>query len=209
MVSTHYDESFPRIILGDEYVDMTIENIEKGEPMAVYASHDSNSMFLYITFNNLRVSVYTFAAGLLFSLGTYYFLFINGVMLGAFQYFFVQRDVFLDSFLSIWIHGTIEISCIIIAGAAGIALGKSFLYPGTLPRKVSLVIGAKDSLKILVGVFPLIMLAGFLESFITRLTDSPAIFRFGIIFFSLCFIIGYFVVYPIWLSRNYGTQKTS
>ncbi len=208
VVSTHYDETFPRVILGDQYVDQTLENIESGDPMAIYKSADSNIMFLYITFNNIKVSIYTFMAGLLFSLGTYYFLFVNGVMLGTFQYFFIQKGLFLDSFLSIWIHGTIEISCIIIAGTAGIVLGKSFLYPGTLPRKSSLVIGAKEALKILVGVIPLIIFAGFLESFITRLTDSPAIFRFGIIFFSLVFVLGYFVYYPIWLRKKYGIKKT-
>ncbi len=202
IVSTHYDETFPRVVLSDEYVDMTLENIENNDPMAVYKSSESNSMFLRITFNNIRVSLYTFAAGLLFSLGTVYFLFYNGVMVGAFQYFFIQKGVILDSLLTIWIHGTIEISCIIIAGGAGLVLGHSFLFPGTLPRMKSLVLGAKDAIKIVVGIIPLIVLAGFLESFITRLTASPAIFRVGIIFLSLLFVLWYFVYYPRRLAQK-------
>ena len=202
VVSTHYDENFPRIILGDEYVDMTLENIENGDPMGVYKSAGSNSMFLAITFNNIRVAAYTFIAGMLLSFGTYYFLFFNGVMLGAFQYFFVQKGLFWDSFLSIWIHGAIEISSIIIAGSAGIALGTSLLFPGTLSRKQSLIIGGKKALKILIGIVPLFIVAGFLESFITRLTEAPIIVKGGIISLSFTFIIWYFGIYPYRLTKK-------
>ena len=202
VVSTHYDESFPRVVLGDQYVDMTLENIENGDPLGVYKSMESNSMFLAITFNNLRVASYTFISGILFSIGTLYFLFQNGVMLGSFQYFFAQQDLLLDSVLTIWIHGTIEISCIIIAGTAGVVLGNSFLFPGTYKRRKSLINGAKDALKILIGVVPLIVLAGFLEGFVTRHTDAPHALRASIIIGSLVFIIWYFVYYPIRLFKR-------
>jgi uncharacterized membrane protein SpoIIM required for sporulation len=201
-ISTHYDESFPRAVLGDGYVEMTLENIENGDPMGVYKSMESNSMFLAITFNNLKVASYTFISGILFSLGTLYFLFQNGVMLGSFQYFFAQQGLLLDSFLTIWIHGTIEISSIIIAGTAGVVLGNSFLFPGTFTRKQSLIAGAKDSLKILISIVPLITLAGFLEGFVTRHTDAPNLLRGAIIFLSLIFILWYFVYYPIRLSKK-------
>lgn len=201
-VSTHYDETFPRVVLGDEYVEMTLENIERGDPMAVYKDAESNAMFFYITFNNIRVALLTFMAGILFSLGTLYFIFVNAVMVGSFQYFFFTKGVIADSLLTIWIHGTIEISCIIIAGAAGVVLGNSFLFPGTLPRKQSLVKGGKEALKILIGIIPLIVLAGFLEGFITRLTEIHYIFRGGIIFLSLSFVIWYFVIYPLQLTKK-------
>lgn len=196
VVSTHFDESFPRVVLGDEYVDMTLENIEKGDPMGVYKDSDSNSMFFHITLNNVRVASYTFIAGILFSFGTYYFLFVNGVMVGAFQYFFISKGLFWQSFLAIWIHGTIEISSIVIAGAAGITLGNSLLFPGTYPRKQSLLKGAKDALKISIGLVPLFVFAAFLESFVTRLTELPDLIRGGIILGSAVFIVWYFVIYP-------------
>ena len=196
VVSTHFDETFPRIVLGDGYVDMTIRNIAEGDPMAVYKHSESNSMFLRITYNNIRVASYTFTAGILFSLGSLYFLFVNGVMLGTFQYFFVTKGLFWDSFLTIWIHGTLEISAIVIAGAAGVVMGNSLLFPGTYPRLYSLKKGAREGLKIFIGIVPIIMLAGFFESFITRLTEAPNIIRGGIILGSLAFIIWYFVIYP-------------
>ncbi len=196
VVSTHFDESFPRIILGDAYVDMTLENIENGDPMGVYKNEDEGMMFLTITMNNIRVSLLTFIAGLFFSIGSYYFLFQNGVMLGAFQYFFFQKGALLTSILTIWIHGTIEISCIIIAGGAGITLGNSWLYPGTFSRKISLLRGAKQGVKIACGILPLIVLAGFLEGFVTRHTEWPNIIHASIILLSLSFVIFYFVIYP-------------
>jgi len=202
VVSTHYDETFPRTVLGDEYVDMTIENIENGDPMAVYKGHNSNSMFMRITLNNIRVASYTFAAGIVFSLGSLYYLFVNGVMLGTFQYFFVTKSLFLDSFLAIWIHGTLEISAIIIAGAAGIVLGNSVLFPGTYPRKESIKNGSKEALKIFIGIIPIIIIAGFLESFITRLTEAPDFIRLGIILGSLAFVVWYFVIYPHTLKQR-------
>src|SRR6478609_7675711 len=148
IISTAYDDNFPRVILGDAYVDMTLENIRKGDPMAVYKSGGEGSMFSYIAINNIRVSFMAFTYGLLFSVGSAYILFTNGVMVGAFQWFFYKQGLFLTSFLAIWTHGTLEISAIIISGAAGIVLGNSFLFPGTYTRIHSLVRGARRALKI-------------------------------------------------------------
>jgi len=201
-VSTHYDESFPRIVLGDAYVDQTLENIANDDPMGIYKSMGRESMFWGITLNNLRVSGLIFASGVFFCLGSFYLLYTNAMMLGCFQYFFIARGLFVDSFLSIWIHGTIEISCIIIAGTAGVVMGKGYLFPATLSRKQAFIKSAGSGIKIFIGILPLIILAGFLESFITRLTDSPAIFRFGIIILSTVFILWYFVFYPIQLKKK-------
>jgi uncharacterized membrane protein SpoIIM required for sporulation len=125
------DPMFVRLIMGDQYVNMTLENISKGDPMAVYKSMQQTDMFLGITFNNVRVSLLAFGAGLLFSFGTGLILFYNGVMLGSFQYFFYEQELLLTSVLTIWIHGTLEISAIIVAGAAGMVMGNSLLFPGT------------------------------------------------------------------------------
>ena len=75
------NDSFVRLILGDSYVNMTSENISKGDPMAVYKQMNQVDMFLGITFNNIRVSFFAFMLGILFSFGTAYILFSNGIML--------------------------------------------------------------------------------------------------------------------------------
>ncbi len=196
MISTANDTKFVRLILGDSYVNMTIENIEKGDPMAIYKKMNEVDMFLGITFNNIRVSFFAFVCGIFFAFGTGYLLFTNGVMLGAFEYFFFQHNVLVQSLLTVWIHGTLEISAIIIAGGAGILLGKSFLFPGTYTRRHSLMNGARDGIKMIIGLIPLFITAGFLESFITRLTEMPVIINLLIIGGSLTFIIWYVIIYP-------------
>lgn len=206
-VSTAYDETFPRIILGDGYVEQTLENIENGDPMAIYKSQDSGSMFFHITFNNIRVSFWTFICGILFSAGTYWFLFTNGIMLGTFQYFFYKKGLLWASFLSIWIHGTIEISCIIIAGAAGIILGNSIMFPDTNSRIKSIQIGARRATKVFLGIIPFIIMAGFLESFVTRLTEHHWSIRLSIILASLAFIVLYFIIYPKKVAKLAGIEK--
>ncbi|HET6226521.1 MAG TPA: stage II sporulation protein M [Bacteroidia bacterium] len=199
--STAYNENFVRIILGDSYVNQTLDNIDKGDPMAIYKSAGSTEMFFAITINNIRVSFICFVAGLLFSVGTGYFLFKNGIMLGAFQYFFYTKGLLIQSMLVIWIHGTLEISAIIIAGAGGLTMGNSFLFPGTYSRMHSFATGAKQGVKILVGLVPIFIVAGFLESFVTRHTEMPLWLSLFIILTSLFFIIGYFIVYPYYLNK--------
>jgi uncharacterized membrane protein SpoIIM required for sporulation len=206
-VSAAHDKTFVRLILGDAYVNMTLENIEKGDPMAVYKSSGQMNMFFLITLNNILVSFKAFAYGLLLSVGTAYILLFNGIMLGAFQFFFYQKGMLITSVLTIWIHGTLEISAIVIGGCAGLVLGNSIIFPGTYSRLESLKIGAKKGLKIIVGLVPVFIMAGFLESFITRLTEWHWFFKLSIILLSAFFIIYYFVIYPIRLNKHASVNK--
>lgn len=196
IVSQWLDPEFCRLIMGDEYVDMTLDNIDRGEPMGVYGTTDESSMFGMITVNNIYVSFITYAMGLFTSFGTGFQLFRNGVMVGAFQSFFAQHDLLWQSSLAIWLHGTIEISSIVVAGAAGIAMGNSWLFPGTYSRLTSFKRGARRGLKIVVGTVPLFCIAGFIESFLTRHTEWPDALRLFIILLSAAFIIYYFIILP-------------
>jgi uncharacterized membrane protein SpoIIM required for sporulation len=201
-LSAANDDSFVRLILGDGYVNMTLENIERGDPMGVYGDSGEMGMFAYITFNNIRVSFMAFAMGLFLSAGTVYILFFNGVMLGAFQYFFYQKGLLLTSVLTVWIHGTLEISAIVIAGAAGLVMGNSILFPRTYTRLESFRRGALRGMKMVVGLIPIFITAGFLESFVTRHSEVSPILSGGIILLSLTFVIGYFIYYPYYLTRR-------
>jgi len=207
VVSSAGDTGFVRLILGDSYVNMTLENIDKGDPMAVYKQMNGVDMFLGITFNNIRVSFFAFISGLLLSFGTAWVLISNGIMLGAFQYFFHFHGLLFESVLVIWIHGTLEISAIIIAGAAGITIGNSILFPGTYSRRNSFAIGAREGSKIILSLIPIFITAGFLESFITRLTDMPAVLSILIILASLSFVIWYFIIYPHKLVNKKGVNN--
>lgn len=196
VVSQLGDPDFCRTILGNGYVDMTIENIEKGTPMAVYGDGSEGVMFLGITFNNIGVAFRAFIMGIFTSIGTGMMLFYNGVMLGCFEAFFAQRDLFGESFLAVFLHGTLEISAIMVAGAGGLCLGSGLLFPGTYSRPVAFRRGAKRGLKIVVGTVPLFVVAGFIEGFITRHTEFPDGLRLAIILASLAFVVFYYFVLP-------------
>jgi uncharacterized membrane protein SpoIIM required for sporulation len=208
VVSSEGDIGFMRLILGDSYVNMTQENIKNDDPLAVYKQMNGVDMFMGITFNNIRVSFYAFMAGLLLSVGTILLLLYNGIMLGTFHHLFYTQDLLFKSLSIVWIHGTLEISSIIIAGAAGLILGNSILFPKTYSRRQSFLISAKDGVKIIIGLIPLFIAAGFLESFVTRFTQMPIFINLTIILSSLSFIIWYVIIYPLKLSKRVKNEST-
>ena len=196
------DQQFVRGVLGNAYVEMTEQNIAKGDPFGVYKDQNPLSMFLWIAVHNIKVSFTIFVSGILAGLGTIWLMFNNGVMLGAFQYYFFSKGLGWQSVLVIWIHGTLEISSIIIAGAAGMVLGKSLIFPGTYKRLPSLMKGAGDGFKMMIGLVPIFIMAAFLEGFVTRYSQMPVWLSLLILISSAAFIIWYFVVYPIRLSHK-------
>ncbi len=201
MLSSAMDPEFANIILGEDYVDMTLANIESGDPMAVYKERGAFGMSLGITFNNVLVSFVTFVTGVFFTIGAVAMIIRNGIMVGAFQYFFIERDLFWDSFLTIWIHGTLEMSALVIAGAAGITMGRGLAFPGTYTRMQAFQRSARRGLKIMIGIVPIIVLAGFIEGYLTRHTETPAVVRGLFILACLLFVLVYFVWYPVIKAR--------
>lgn len=202
-VSALNDASFVRLILGDGYVNKTLENIAQGDPTAIYKSGSEIGTFLGITINNIRVAFIAFSFGVITSIGTGYVLFSNGVMLGAFITFFYTKGVLFEASKQIWLHGTIEISVIVIAGCAGLIMGNSILFPKTYSRRVSFMKGAKDGLKVVVSTIPFFIIAGFIEGFITRYSGMPVWLSFTIISLSLLLIVYYYIIYPYILNKKY------
>jgi len=121
--------------------------------------------------------------------------------------FFFQQGLLFTSSTTILIHGTLEISAIIIAGAAGLTMGNGLLFPGTYPRLFAFKKGAREGLKMLMGLIPIFIIAGFLESFVTRLTEMPVIIKLPIIAGSMIFIVYYFIIYPQKLSHASQPEK--
>jgi len=193
---------FVRSFLGDGYVNMTLNNIEKGDPMGVYKEQGEFNMFLGITLNNIKVALFAFAYGIMLGVGTLFIMMQNGIMLGSFQYFFYEQGLLWESARTIWIHGTIEISVIIIAGCAGLVMGNGMLFTGTLPRLEAFKRGVINGLKILISTIPFFIIAGFLEGFVTRHTEMPDWLAIIIISSSLALILFYYVYYPIKLNKK-------
>ena len=203
MLSSFENPEFVEIILGEQYVQMTEANIESGDPMAVYGSTPAMEMFFRIAWNNIQVAFLAFIVGILAGVGTVYVLLYNGIMVGAFITFFIQRDLFRESFLAIMLHGTIELCMIVLAGCAGLILGSGLLFPRTYNRLQSLVLAARRGIVVMLGVSAFLVIAAFIESFATRHTDTPDIIRLIIIILSVALVGGYFVYYP-WRRHRAG-----
>ena len=197
VISAAYDDSFVRLILGDDYVEMTMTNIQSGDAVAVYKSGSNWGSFIGITMNNLTVGLKCFIYGVSGGFGTVYIMLQNGIMIGAFQSFFYQQGAFWESVRGIWIHGAMEIFAIVIETMAGLILGASILFPGTFSRLDSFKSGIRTSIKIWLSTIPFTIAAGFLEGFITRYSNvMPNVVSVGIILTTLSAISWYYLIYP-------------
>lgn len=203
VISAINDKDFIRLILSDGYVNMTMENIEKGNPVAVYKSGSNWGSFIGITLNNLRVGAMCYFYGISAGIGTFRIAFENGIMLGSFQYMFYEHKVFWESVRGIWIHGSMEIFGIVVETAAGFILGASVLFPRTYSRLNSLKRGFMASFKIYLSTWAFTIAAGFLEGFITRYSvDMPIWASTAIILSTLSFISWYYLIYPVFVHKK-------
>lgn len=210
--SSRENPEFVRGVLGDGYVDMTEANIDKGDPFGVYKDGNPFSMFVWIGFNNISVAFKAFIGGFTLGLFTMLIMWSNGIMLGSFQYMFFAKGLGIKSVLVIWIHGTLEISAIVIAATAGFVLAAGILFPGTYSRFDSFKRNGKDAAKILISLVPVFIVAAFFESYVTHLMSQtydkaknpglPVWAGTGILAVSLAFIIWYFIILPIRLHRK-------
>lgn len=203
-ISSSVYPDFTATVLGEGYVEMTMENIEQGNPLGVYEGSSSFMMFIQITGNNLMVSILTFFAGIIFTLGTQFMLFGNGVMLGAFQHMFLKKGLLITSFLGIWIHGAFEISSIALSAGAGITAGAGWLFPGSFSRIQAFKSSFSRGAKIMLSILPFIVLAGYLESYVTRNYDTlPDVSKWTIIIGSFGLIGFLYVFLPIYQAQRY------
>ena len=196
------DEAFTRTVLSDDYVDMTKRNISNGNPFGVYEGGNPILSWLMIMVNNIKVAVLAFTSGIFCGVPTLYILVKNSIMVGTFDELFASHGLGLDFWLVVFVHGTLEITAIIVAAAAGFVLGKSFLFPGTIKRLDAFKKGAKDGVKMIIRLMPIFALAAFFEGLITRLYNDLSILTTLVTSLSVLFVIWYFVIYPIRLGRR-------
>jgi uncharacterized membrane protein SpoIIM required for sporulation len=196
------DESMARFFFGDSYVDHTQENIDKGNPFGIYEHGNPFLSWIGIMINNIWVSLRMFAFGIFFGVPSMYLLAHEAARVGVFDQLFVGKGLGLQFFLVVFVHGTLELTAIIISGAAGLIMGKSMLFPGTIRRIDAFKAGAKDGIKIMVGLIPVFALAAFFEGFITRLYNDLSVLTTIIVSLSVLFIVWYFIIYPIRLGRK-------
>jgi len=125
--------------------------------------------------NNIQVTFYAFAFGALVGLGTLYIMAFNGASIGAVLALTYRAGYGHELLAFMAGHGVIELTCIFIAGGAGLLVGGSILIPGDLSRFDSLRLRGRDSIQLIVGCIPLLVLAGIIEGFISPAPISSTI----------------------------------
>ena len=203
------DASFLHDILGSEYVRMTEENIDNGNPFGVYQHSNAFVMFAKIVLNNVLLSFTYFFRGLFLGIPSLVGLIRNSIMVGSFEYLFHKHGLGAEWVLAVLIHGLLELTALILACSSGMILGIGFLFPKTGRRWDAFKQSAKDGAKLIVGLVPIFILAAIFESYVTRHYKMPLAMNILILAVTAVFIIGYFIVYPILLHNGLKVVKAT
>lgn len=126
-----------------------------------------------ILVNNMQVGIATYGAGIALGLGTVFYLFINGVMLGVFTAFFAEQGMIMDVLANILPHGILELTAIFICGGAGLMLGEAVINPGELPRSQAVKIRGREATQLVAGSFLLLLIAGIIEGYFSFVETIP------------------------------------
>jgi uncharacterized membrane protein SpoIIM required for sporulation len=163
------DPGFPRFVLGGQMMDtieqrvMWTHGILAVKPLASSA----------ITTNNLSVSFAAFAMGITAGIGTAWMMLLNGVLIGVIGVACFRAGLSVSLWSFVAPHGSLELPAIFIAGGAGLILARGLLDPGTLPRREALAAAGSRAIRLLLGVIPLLLIAGIIEGFVSPVPIAP------------------------------------
>lgn len=173
-----------------------------------YSNQPSQNFATQVFLNNVRVGFLAFAAGILLCVVTAALLVWNGANVGVAGGLFThvgQWDKFWGLILP---HGMLELSAVIVAGAAGMRLGWTVIDPGDRPRFPALVDEARRMGSVLVGLVVAFLLAAVVEGFVTG-RPWPTTVRVGIGVLVFWLFWGWTIVAAVRLHREGREQETA
>ncbi|MCA1604819.1 MAG: stage II sporulation protein M [Acidobacteria bacterium] len=129
--------------------------------------------------HNIQVTIYTFAFGALFGVGTLFYLAYNGLVIASIVSLTYNAGFGNDLVTFMVGHGVVELSCIFMAGGAGLLIGSALLMPGDLSRADALKSRGKEAVRLMMGVALLLVLAGIIEGFISP-APIPASIKYSV-----------------------------
>jgi uncharacterized membrane protein SpoIIM required for sporulation len=174
-VLTNARPEFMRHFVGPQMIE-TMERHEMWTKSIVTVAPMASSAIMT---NNLTVSFVTFASGIAFGLGTFFYLYVNGMMLGVIGAACHQYGMSLALWSFVAPHGSLELPAILIAGGAGFRLGYSMLFPGSLRWRDSVAQGGIEATRLVSGVIPMLVIAGSLEGFFSP-SHAPVGLKFTV-----------------------------
>jgi uncharacterized membrane protein SpoIIM required for sporulation len=157
------DPGFERYFLGGQMIDTIEQHRMWTQPVVALKPLASSAILT----NNISVALAAFAFGILAGLGTVYMLFFNGLLLGVIGIACWQAGMSSQLWSFVAPHGVLELPSIFIAGGAGLLLARGLLFPGTLPRRDSLREAGGRAVRLVLGVIPLLVAAGFIEGYLS------------------------------------------
>lgn len=183
-----------RLLLPQGYRDVVGDSLVRGENGNDTMTSMAPVLSAYITANNIQVSLLAFAGGVLFGALTAYALVMNGLLLGVLAGVFTKAGGAIAFWALIVPHGALELPAIMLAGASGLLLARALWFPGDLPRPAALRAASGDAVRLVLGVIPLLVVAGLIEGFLTPRDIDPMLkLGFGALAF---FVLAMYIALP-------------
>ena len=184
-----HDASFKNMVLPPSMID-TIDRHKMWTDSIVTVKPRASSEIMT---NNISVCAFAFASGIFAGIGTIYSLITNGLLIGVIGVACFEENMsnMLWSFVAP--HGVLELPAIFISGGAGLLLAKGFLFPGLLTRRESIFRAGGQSARLMLGVIPILVVAGIIEGFLSP-TKLPPVLKYG-------FAAALFTLFALYLTR--------
>ncbi|MGN5595634.1 stage II sporulation protein M [Stutzerimonas nitrititolerans] len=137
-------------------------------------------MFGYYVMNNIGIAFQTFAGGLLFGLGSLFYLLFNGLTIGAVAGHLTGIGYHQPFWSFVIGHGAFELTAITLAGAAGLKLGSALIAPGRHARSEALKLAAQKAVRLVAGATLMLLIAAFVEAYWSSMTYVDASVKYAV-----------------------------
>jgi len=173
---------FAYTLLGSEQVQ-EMESMYDPSNKVMGKTREADSdfmMFAFYIWNNVKIGFQTFAGGVLFGLGTLFYLVFNGTVIGGVAGYLHYIGYGKTFWPFVAGHSAPELIAIVISGAAGLKLGWALIAPGQLPRGRSLAVAAQPAVRLMLGAAALFVFAAVIEGFWSPHTVIPIEYKIGL-----------------------------
>jgi uncharacterized membrane protein SpoIIM required for sporulation len=185
---------FVYYLLSPDTVARMQEMYDTANPrLGMRAADTDVMMFAYYIWNNVRIGFQCFATGLLFGVGTVFYLLSNGIQIGAVAGHLTQTGLGTPFWSVVSGHSAMELTAIAISGAAGLKLGAALIAPGNMSRRAALVAASRDAIRLVYGAATMFLLAAFIEAFWSPLTVFPPATKYAVGGIMWAFVLAYFL----------------
>jgi uncharacterized membrane protein SpoIIM required for sporulation len=146
--------------------------LQPGHPWHNMSPSDQTAFTTEVFTNNIEVTLAAFAGGITAGIATAFALLYNGLILGVVAGLMGQEGNGVGFVDLVTAHGILELSCILVGGAAGLSLGWSIVSPGLRTRRAALQREAVEALLLTAGTAPWLVVAGIVEGNRANLAES-------------------------------------